>query len=38
MDELKTVPARAFLAVDESGCRVSRNSGAFAYGPSCPAP
>jgi hypothetical protein len=38
LDELKTVPARDFVAVDESGCRVSPASGAFAYGPDCPAP
>ena len=38
LDQLKTVPAKAFVAVDESGCRVGANSGAFAYGPTCPAP
>ncbi len=38
LDQLKTVPAKAFVAVDESGCQVNANSGAFAYGPSCPAP
>jgi hypothetical protein len=38
MDELKTIPARAFVAVDESGCRVSRGSAEFVYGPDCPAP
>ena len=38
LDELKTIPAGAFVAVDESGCRVSPNSAAFAYGPSCPGP
>ena len=38
LDELKSVPASAFDAVDESGCKVSANSGAFAYGPGCPAP
>ena len=38
MDELKSIPAKAFVAVDESGCRVSPGSGAFAYGPKCPAP
>lgn len=38
LDQLKTVPAKAFVAVDESGCQVGANSGAFAYGPACPAP
>ncbi len=38
VDQLKRVPARAFIAVDASGCKVSANSGAFAYGPDCPAP
>ena len=38
LDELKSVPAAAFVAVDESGCKVSPDSGAFAYGPDCPAP
>ncbi len=38
MDELKSIPAGAFVAVDESGCRVSTDSAAFAYGPRCPAP
>jgi hypothetical protein len=38
LDELKSVPASAFVAVDESGCKVSPDSGAFAYGPGCPAP
>jgi hypothetical protein len=37
LDQLKTVPASAFQAVDESGCRVSGDSARFAYGPSCPA-
>ena len=36
--ELKTVPARAFVAVDESACRVSPDSGRFAYGLRCPEP
>jgi len=31
-------PASAFQAVVESGCRVDPDSGAFAYGPDCPAP
>ena len=38
LDELKSVPASAFVAVDESGCKVSPDSGAFAYGPECPSP
>ena len=38
MDELKSIPAGAFVAVDESGCRVSPNSAQFAYGPRCPGP
>ena len=38
MDQLKSVPAKAFQAVDVSACRVSRHSAAFSYGPGCPAP
>jgi hypothetical protein len=38
LDELKSIPAAAFVAVDESGCRVSPSSAEFAYGPDCPAP
>jgi hypothetical protein len=38
VDQLKRVPARAFVAVDTSACRVSAGSGAFAYGPGCRAP
>jgi hypothetical protein len=38
IDQLKRVRARAFVAVDESACKVGPDSGAFAYGPSCPAP
>ena len=38
LDQLKTVPGRAFVAVDESACRVSAGSGRFDYGPGCPAP
>ena len=38
VDQLKRVPAGAFVAVDASACRVASNSGAFAYGPGCPAP
>jgi len=38
VDQLKRVPARAFVAVDESACKVSPDSAAFSYGPGCPAP
>jgi hypothetical protein len=38
LDQLKRIPARAFQAVDVSGCKVSNGSAAFAYGPGCPAP
>ncbi len=38
VDQLKRVPAEAFVAVDESACKVGPSSGAFAYGPGCPAP
>jgi hypothetical protein len=38
LDELKRVPARAFVAVDARACRVSADSATFAYGPGCPAP
>ena len=38
MDELKSIPAGAFVAVNEAGCRVSPDSAEFAYGPRCPAP
>jgi hypothetical protein len=38
VDQLKEIPARAFVAVDERGCRVAPDSGAVATGPSCPAP
>ena len=37
LDQLKTVPARAFQAVDESGCRSNLNSAAFVPGPGCQA-
>ena len=37
VDQLKRVPARAFVAVDASACKVSTDSAAFAYGPGCPA-
>jgi hypothetical protein len=38
LDELKSVPASAFQAVDARGCKVSAASAAFAYGADCPAP
>jgi hypothetical protein len=38
LDQLKSVPASAFVAVDESGCKVDPSSGAFQYGTNCPAP
>jgi hypothetical protein len=38
VDQLKRVPASAFIAVDESACKVGPNTAAFAYGPGCPAP
>jgi hypothetical protein len=38
VDQLKRIPASAFVAVDESACRVSPASARFAYGPGCPAP
>jgi hypothetical protein len=38
LDQLKRIPARAFVAVDEHRCRVSPGSGRSAYGPGCPAP
>ena len=38
LDQLKRVPARAFVAVDARACRVEADSAAFAYGPGCPAP
>jgi hypothetical protein len=38
VDQLKRVPASAFVAVDASACKVSPNSGAFAHGPGCSAP
>jgi hypothetical protein len=38
VDELKDIPARAFVAVDERGCKVAPDSGAFANGPACPGP
>ena len=38
LDQLKRVPAGAFVAVDARACRVSSDSAAFRYGPGCPAP
>jgi hypothetical protein len=38
VDQLKRVPAGAFVAVDASACKVGFNSSAYAYGPGCPAP
>jgi len=38
VDQLKRIPAKAFVAIDERACRLSPNSGAFAYGPGCPPP
>ncbi|HEX6843692.1 MAG TPA: hypothetical protein VF235_01130 [Actinomycetota bacterium] len=38
LDQLKRIPATAFVAVDASACKVSGGSAAFAYGPGCPAP
>jgi hypothetical protein len=38
VNPLKQIPASAFVAVDESGCRVSPDSAAFAYGADCPGP
>jgi hypothetical protein len=38
VDQLKRIPASAFVAVDERACRVASGSAAFAYGPGCPAP
>ena len=38
VDQLKRVPAGAFVAVDASDCKAAPNSAAFAYGPGCPAP
>ena len=38
LDQLKTVPARAFQAVDARHCQVAKNAAAFAYGPAAPRP
>ncbi|HEY7761801.1 MAG TPA: hypothetical protein VIC52_02220 [Actinomycetota bacterium] len=38
LDQLKRVPAAAFVAVDTRGCRVAKGSARFAYGPDCPGP
>jgi hypothetical protein len=37
VDQLKRIPAAAFVAVDERACRVAPGSGAFATGTGCPA-
>lgn len=38
LEELKSVPARAFQSVDARGRQVAPNSARFAYGLSCPGP
>ncbi|HTG47887.1 MAG TPA: hypothetical protein VK646_09555 [Actinomycetota bacterium] len=38
VDQLKRIPAGAFVAVDASRCRVAGGSARFAYGPGCPKP
>lgn len=38
LDQLKQVPAGAFVAVDARGCRVSKDSAQFEFGPGCPGP
>jgi hypothetical protein len=38
VDQLKRIPASAFVAVDEHACKVSAGSAAYAYGSGCPAP
>jgi hypothetical protein len=38
IDQLKRIPSRAFVAVDERACRVAPDSGRFSYGRRCPAP
>ena len=38
VDQLKRIPASAFVAVDERACRVGGGSARFAYGPGCPKP
>jgi hypothetical protein len=38
LDQLKRIPASAFVAVDASACKVAPGSAAFAYAPGCPAP
>jgi len=38
LDQLKRVPAGAFVAVDTRGCRVAKGSASFAYGSRCPGP
>jgi hypothetical protein len=38
LDELKSVPAAAFVAVDARSCKVANTSAEYDYGPGCPAP
>jgi hypothetical protein len=38
LDQLKRVPAGAFVAIDARRCRVSKDSAAFRYGPRCRGP
>ena len=38
LDELKSIPAKALVAVDASACKVSPGSGRFDYGRRCPPP
>jgi hypothetical protein len=35
LDQLKSIPAGAFVAVDEGGCRVVPGSAEYSYGPDC---
>lgn len=38
LDELKSVPAKAFVAVDARACKVANTSAEYDHGPGCPAP
>jgi hypothetical protein len=38
VDQLKQIPAKAFVAVDERGCRAAPDSAAVVTGPDCPVP
>jgi hypothetical protein len=38
LDQLKRIPSRAFVAIDERACRVAPDSGRVSYGGRCPAP